>query len=393
MTKKGTKEEKKKPRRDYGEGSLTRRKDGRWQGSYYHEGGRRYVYGEVGGTRLEALQILKAAIARAERGDLVPVEKLTVVEYMWEWLQGRPDYRANTRVGIDSIIKNHIVSSCIGNIQVQTLTGRHVQAWVTELRNKKLKPSSIHRFFAMLHTALQDGVKLRVISSNPAQGIALPQTTKKTEQVVLDQEQANLFLKTLEGHGWLRPIIVLALTTGMRKSELLALRWSDIDMKNGSLFVRHNIAMVAHVGVVEGPPKTKASERKIQLPLFALDMLKSHKIEQKVKKLAAGPTWQDHDLVFSWDSGYFIYTKTLDQAFKTAVQKAGVPRVTFHGLRHSAATLLLSMGVPPKVVQEILGHSSILMTMDLYGHVLPHQQLDAANRMNTAFQGENAKNG
>ncbi len=152
------------------------------------------------------------------------------------------------------------------------------------------------------------------------------------------------------------------------------------------LHVRHTVNRLGIYGVVEHDPKTRSSRRKIVLPNVALRMLKDHRVYQDQMKVEAGDNWKALNLVFTNDFGDFISVDKLLRHFHALLEKAGLPRMRFHDLRHSAATILLTMGVHPKVVQELLGHSTIAMTMDTYSHLLPSMQKDAANKMDTAFQ-------
>lgn len=375
-------------RRDPGDGSLYYEKSRkRWRGAFYDSNGaRRYVYGKPGGTKNECLQKLKAAMAESERGELVDPQKLTVEHFLVRWITEtrKLGYRANSYASKEQAIYKHIIPA-FGGVQIQKLTKRHVQRWINAMSDAGLAASSIHNYYGSLHVALEDAVADQVIGKNPSTGVTLP-PIESVERVALDKKQSRLLLKQLEEHRWLRPIILLALATGMRKSECLALRWSDIDLEKGVLFVRHNIAYIPKRGIVEGPPKTKASERTIALPTFALEMLQFQRETVEAKR-AACSTWQDKDLVFPGRTGGFTLAVTVDKALKAALKKAQLPDISFHNLRHSAASLLLSMGVPPKVVQEILGHSSIMMTMDLYGHLFPGQQDDAMRQLHEAFAG------
>jgi integrase len=381
-----------KQRRDYGEGSISRRADGRWQGAYYHEGKRKYVYGKVNGTRNELLQKLKLAIEKAKRSDVVAPDKITVGEYMPEWLEDvkKIGYAPNSYRGRSCAIKNHIIPS-LGNIAVQKLTNRHVQKWIAELAAKKLSGTTINMYYEILHTAMEDAINLNIISANPCRHIKLPKR-EKSERAVLTMEQAQRLLDQVEGH-WLMPILTFALATAMREGEILALHWSDIDFAASQLYVRRNVTYVPGQGSVEGPPKTASSERKITLPSFALDMLRAHSTAQKAQRVAA-QTWEEHELVFpNTRNGKHMYQNTVGNALKRALERAGLDskKFSFHNLRHSAASLLLAMGVQPKVVQEILGHSSIAMTMNLYGHLFPGMQEDAMEKLDAAFSFEKSK--
>ena len=373
--------EKKKPRRDNGAGSIVRRADGRWQGAYSVNGERKYLYGNSSLTKNQFGQQLKAAIAKAERGELVPANKLTIADHMNDWLKQRElDYRPSSFYNVEKRIRRHIIP-ILGNILVQKLERRHVQRWVNEL-SKKLKATTIARYFFTLHAAMEDAVLSRIITVNPCEHITLPTNQERTQRAVLTPTEAADLLAQLEGH-WLRNIVLYGLATAMRVGEVVTLRWSDIDLKSGTVRVRHNGVHVPGKGFVEGQPKTRASSRTITLPEFALNMLRDHRKEQNKKRIES-ESWPDPDLVFT-KNGTIIPTGTIYSAIRTACKRAGVPIISFHNLRHSAASILLASGVPPKVVQEILGHSSITMTMDIYGHVMPGQQEDAARKMHAAL--------
>jgi integrase len=389
MPRKKTEGEKQKPRRDYGSGSISKRADGRWQGSFYHKGKRHYVYGDVGGTRNQLAQKLKAEIAKAERGELIEPDKITVQQWMEEWLEKRIDYSVNSYVQRELAIRRYIAPS-IGSILLQKLTGRDVQQKFVAYMRDRLEASTMHLYMAILNAAMEDAIKAGIILSNPADHVTLPKRERK-KKFVLDVDQANQFLTELDYHRWLKPIVMLTLATALRKTELLSLRWSDVDWKKSTLSINHNFAYVSGrhkkngQRFVEGPPKSQASQRTIVLPAFIIEMLQEHQVKQHEKRSQAGVEWIDRDLIFPGKKGDFMPPYTLDKAFMQARERAGLPDLQFHGLRHSAASILLSMGVPPKVVQEILGHSSISQTMDLYGHVFPAQKVDAARMLNEAF--------
>jgi integrase len=211
-------------------------------------------------------------------------------------------------------------------------------------------------------------------------------------------EQAHQLLAVARGHR-LEALFSLALSTGMRRGELLALKWQDISFPTGTLQVRRILTRVPSKmpgkGYVETEPKTQKSKRSIVIAPFALEALKQHRIHQLEAKLKAGALWQDHDYVFCTSIGTHLNPSkdVLDQ-LKVLLKKAGLPDIRFHDLRHSAATLLLTEGVHPKIVQELLGHSNISMTMDVYSHVLPNMQQDAISRLNNAlskFEGDGSE--
>jgi Site-specific recombinase XerD len=196
-------------------------------------------------------------------------------------------------------------------------------------------------------------------------------------------EQTRLLLTAAKGDE-LEALYVLALTTGMRRGELLALKWEDIDFKQELLQVKRTIAHIPHQGFVTAEPKTVKSRRSISLTTLAIEALKQHRIKQTEQRLKAGHAWTDQNWIFCKPDGTPIEPSTmLRYSFYPLLLKAGVPKIRFHDLRHSTATLLLSQGVHPKVVQELLGHSQISMTLDTYSHVLPSLQKEATSQLNT----------
>jgi integrase len=192
-------------------------------------------------------------------------------------------------------------------------------------------------------------------------------------------------LETARGHR-LEALLTLALTTGMRRGEMLALRWQDINWSDSSLQVQRTVNRYGRGhGYVVSEPKTTKGRRRITLPAFVLDMLKQHKAHQLEARLKAGPAWQDQGLVFCNDVGGFLRPNGVGKQFQRLVKAAGLPHMRFHDLRHSAATILLAMRVNPKVIQELLGHSQIRITLDIYSHALPDMQEEAMQKMDDLF--------
>jgi len=181
-------------------------------------------------------------------------------------------------------------------------------------------------------------------------------------------------------------LYALALTTGMRQGELLGLRWADVDLDRATVHVRQQLRRLKGEGMHFSEPKTARGRRTIALPDMAIDVLKLHRKAQLEARLAAGSLWQDYDLVFPNQTGKPMERQNINRrSFLPLLDKAGLPRIRFHDLRHSAATLLLAQGVHPKVVQERLGHSQISLTMDTYSHVLPDMQQEAARKPDAFF--------
>ncbi|MBO0792709.1 MAG: site-specific integrase, partial [Ktedonobacteraceae bacterium] len=173
---------------------------------------------------------------------------------------------------------------------------------------------------------------------------------------------------------------------GMRHGELLVLHWPDIDFVSGTAYIHRTLTEVEGRRYTEGDPKTEAGERTILLPQPVCDILRAHKLRQNAERLKAGASWQQQDLVFCTLQGKRIWPANMLQRFYRLLKKAGLPEMHIHDLRHNAVTLLISMGVNPKVVQEIVGHREIAMTMEVYAKVLPSMQQEAIEKMKTLFE-------
>lgn len=182
---------------------------------------------------------------------------------------------------------------------------------------------------------------------------------------------------------------MLAVTTGMRRGELLALRWSWVDMKNRSLYVRSTVDRIPGSGYVESEPKTSSSRRKILLPPLVVEALEQQQ-RQDAERAKAGKSWHKNDQVFCNTRGEYFHPAHLYTMFQQLLKKADLPSIRFHDLRHSAATILMAMGVHVKVIQELLGHSNIALTLNMYGHALPSKQAEASEKWDDLFgeQGE-----
>jgi integrase len=296
------------------------------------------------------------------------------------------------------MINCHLIPS-LGHVFVQKLTPQHVQAFYAQKLKEGLKPRSISVIHGILHTALENAVKWSLVSRNVASLVSVPRA-EVHEVHPLTSDEAHKLIEAARGH-WFEPILILAVTTGMRRGELLGLRWDDVDLKRGMLHVRRTMNkysghdVYAGYGVVENDPKTRTSRRRILLPDVAINALKDQHVLQDAARLKAGDKWQGKNLVFADQCGDFLNPQRVVRHFQSLLGKSGLPHMRFHDLRHSAATILLTMGVHPKVVQELLGHSTIAMTMDTYSHLLPSVQRDAVDKMNEAFRfdGQSSESG
>ena len=230
----------------------------------------------------------------------------------------------------------------------------------------------MHHLYAVLHRALHQALKLGLVARNVTEAVEPPRPVR-SEHLALTPGQARELLAAARSDR-LEGLYVLALISGMRQGELLALRWSDVDLDGGKARVRSTLLRDGTLG----EPKTSKGRRQITLLAVAIETLRRHRLRQYEKRLSVGPAWTDRDLVFTNVVGNFLDANNLrHRAFPALLKRAGIPRIRFHDLRHSTASLLMSIDVHPKVVQELLGHSQIAITMDTYSHLMPNLQREA----------------
>lgn len=371
-------------RRGHGEGSVYQRKDKRWVASITLEGRKRkYFYGE---TKKEVLEQLKTALHQQQQGTLVTGPQQKVEQFLTHWLETfqRPTMRVRSFTRYQDLLRLHILP-VIGHHQLQKLSPQHIQGLYAQKLKEGLSASTVHSIHTVLHKALDTAVRWHLLSRNVCDHVSLPRQTRY-EIHPLTPEQAQQFLKAAENHR-LKALFILALVTGMRLGELLGLKWQDINMTENTLQVRRTLSYTNKIGYLETEPKTEKGRRNIFLPAFVIEELKAHRTRQLEERLKVGELWENRDLVFCTAVGsYFNPTSSIQRLFKNILKQAELPTIRFHDLRHSAATLLLGMGVHPKIVQELLGHSNISMTMNIYSHVLPSMQKEAMEKMNTMLQ-------
>ncbi len=246
-----------------------------------------------------------------------------------------------------------------------------------------LAPKTVNNIHGVLHKALDNAVKWNILPRNVCDAVTPPRIPRK-EKNVLTKQQAHTLLEEVRTHR-LEALLTLAITTGIREGELLALHWQDISFEDCSLQVKRAVSYLKGYGYIESEPKTAKGRRMIKLPVFVVDILIRNKAQQEEQRRQVGSAWIDKDLVFTNAQGYYFSSSTLRKVFRRFLVSIGLPHMCFHDLRHSAATILLAMNVHPKVVQEILGHSTIAMTLDVYSHALPSMQEDVTKRWDSEF--------
>ena len=330
-------------------------------------------------TKKEAEKALTQKLHELNTGSFVEPNKVTFLEHFESWLlDKKAQVRESTWRTYDWIARCHIIPT-IGKLELTKIKPATLQKLYQQLqhRDEPLSARSIIQVHLLIKQCLDRALKWGMIPNNPANAVDPPRYRKK-EMLVWNVEEIGRFLSAAESHR-LYALFYLAITTGMRKGELLGLRWTDIDFENKTIHVSQALAAVSK-GYKLQEPKTASGRRMISLSENDMTVLSQHKRKQAAEKLRVGEHYHDHGLVFASLVGTPISPRNVDRIWYELRKKADVPPITFHGLRHTHATLLLKQGVHPKIVSERLGHSNIGITLDTYSHVLPGLQEAAASQ-------------
>jgi integrase len=289
--------------------------------------------------------------------------------------------RQRTWERYEQIVRVHI-KPALGRIKLKALTSTHVRGLYREKLDGGLAPRTVRYIHTTLHKALKDAVADGLIPRNFTEGIRAPKPKKK-EVNALSPEQARAFLEAARADRF-EALYVLAIHCGLREGELLGLRWNDVDLEAGTLSVRRTLSETRTGHIFEQPKNGKG--RSIQLTNTAAEALRTHRKRQNEERLRLGPLWEDHGLVFPSQKGTTMNAKNLTaRSFKPILERAGLPDIRVHDLRHTCATLLLFKGVHPKLVQELLGHATIAITLDTYSHVLQGMGNQTATAMESVL--------
>ena len=356
-----------------------RRPDGRWEARISFEGKRKSFYGK---TRQEAARLLAKGLRDRDSGLPLVSERQTLEQYLATWLATiKPTVKPRTYQSYENLLRVHVFPR-LGTVSLSKLSPQQLQVlYATDLETGS-STTTVHHIHMVLHRALHAAFRLGLVQRNVCDLVDPPRMVHH-EIVVLSAEQVREFLEAVKGER-LEALFVLAITTGMRQGELLALRWKDLDLDAASLTIRATLQRLRGQGFVFSSPKTRKSWRKITLSARAVEVLRRHRTQQATEGAALGSGWDEQDLVFPNGMGRPLEGgNVLQRELRPLLAKAGLPKIRFHDLRHTAATLLLLQGVHVKIVSGLLGHASVAITMDLYSHVLPNMQRQAASAMDT----------
>lgn len=380
-----------------GEGSIYKdEKNNRWRGSLSvgrdPKGKliRKQFYGK---TKKEVLDKMNDYRYK-QANDLLPIDNnITLEQYLRYWLFEVKinEIKPSTLERYEGILRNYIAGSAVANIKLKDLRTSHLQAYYNNL-SLTSSVNVIHNLNKFIKSGLSQALNENYISKNYASLVTLKKKEQKKEVEYLTIEQQNRFLAVCKGHR-LEALFYMALSTGLRLGELLALTWNDIDFNEAIVSVNKNVKLVGipdkkgnkEYKVIVQEPKTKSSIRKVPIPVIALDVLKQHKKLQLHERIKTGEIYENNNIVFANPLGGYTNESNLRKIYKRLLIKSEIEEVKFHSLRHTYATTLFIKGVSPKVVQALMGHSDIATTMNIYTHVNEVAKVEAVQKLNEVF--------
>jgi integrase len=389
-------------KRGNNEGSISKRKDGLWQVSMTM--GRHPITGKLkrvflyATTRKEAAEKLANALHDYTKGSFVAPHKRTLGDWLdtWLWEYKRPRLRPITFDSYEMLIRRHL-KPALGYLLLRDLRPEHLQQFYNDKMKAGHSPRTVRYCHTILHGALAQAERHQLVVRNVSKLTELPPDARK-EMQTLSRDQIVATLLPAVAKDRLFSAILLVIGTGLRRGELLALRWQDIELTEGLLHVRQTLVRVrnheAEAGsrkttLVFQQPKTAQSRRTLPLPEGCLMALKHHKAQQAQERLTLGEAYQDQGLVFCQADGKPIDPRNFARSFAKMLRQAGLPRIRVHDTWHTFATLMLELGESPKTVQTMLGHSRVAITLDIYSHVSLDLEKRAAAKLNTVLMGVN----
>lgn len=369
-----------------GNGSVRQREDGTWEARCTIAGKRRSFYGQ---KQKDVLRDMRAAQKAADDGIFFEPKKISYAKWLDVWLDEyiKPSSKPLTYTTYKSRVETHI-KPALGRYKLTELNATQIQAFYNDLfRNRGLSPKSIKNVHGVLHKSLEQALKLRYIGFNPADACTLPRAEKR-EIKPLSEDEITAFLGVIGGGEPLADLFTVALFTGMREGEICGLPWDAVSFADGTITVKQQLCRDKAKSGQHYIASTKNDKRRVlTVPPFIMEILRNIRREQFQNHAKMGAAWQNEwELVFTDETGHFIYPQTALKRFKAAATKIGRPDARFHDLRHTYAVTALQEGDDVKTVQENLGHATASFTLDVYGHVSEKMKNESAARMQSYFE-------
>ncbi len=372
-------------------GHLVKRSKGSWTivlslGRDPQTGKTKQQWQSVKGTKAQAEKVLADLLHRLDTGGLVKPSKLTVGTFLHQWLKDYAEVNTSPRTyeRYEEIVRVHLTPA-LGVTPLLSLQPQHIQAYYSQALNSGrrdgkggLSALTVYKHHRVLFEALKYAVKHGMLTRNVAEAVDAPRAEHK-EMTIIGVDGVNSLLEAAKGTSYYS-LFYTAIYTGLRRSELLGLRWQHVDLDMATLSVVETLHQRRDGGYFTKQPKSKKGRRSVAMSPALSVMLRTHKEEQEAFCEEIGTQIQATDLVFSHPDGSPIRPGSVTRAFKELSKAVGLNGLRFHDLRHTHATLMLQQGIHPKIVSERLGHSSIGITLDTYSHVLPGLQEAAAKR-------------
>lgn len=375
-------------RRAKGEGTIFQR-NGRWVARLVYEDpltGLRKHTQVSGKTKAEASKKLREMRERVAGGSPARDDGMPFEKFAQHWLDTTlpaSDRKQSTKTLYAGLTRTHIIGSDLGRLPMSRLRPSSVERFVMQLRQAGKSDSTVRQVYTIARAIGDAAVRDGHLARNPVAAVKRPSVRSTREAAYLTPTQVSALINAAEKSRY-QPLFVLLVNTGMRRGEALALKWADVDLTNESLRVRGTLAREGGELIVT-EAKTKRSHRTLPLSAVTLSVLRSLKARQASDRLRAGNKWIASGYVFTTELGEPCDPRNALRALKVAAKTAGLSSVGLHTLRHSAASTMLSSGVPLKVVSEILGHSGISITADVYGHVSPEVSRSAIDVLASAL--------
>lgn len=340
-------------------------------------------------TKKEAEAYLADVIAKANAGEYYEYTDMSVADYLNLWIEqhGRLNMKPSTFANRKNLIHARIIP-ILGKYKIEDLKPIHFAKLYNDMYANGYSSGYIHTTHSVLRSAFKQAVKWQIASRYVMENVDAPRLESKKKLETWTLQEASQFLRYTSAleNDYRHIIYVLAIFTGMRKGEILGLRWSDIDFEKKTLQVVQTVYKPLNQPPTIQAPKTAGSVRAIAIADNVVDELREHKKKQNQLRLRFGGAYNNHDLICPRTDGKPMDPRGVNDHFEEMINKTGMKKIRFHDLRHSHATIMLQLGEHPKVVSERLGHRDVNITMNTYSHVLPNMQQDAANRMSEAFK-------
>jgi integrase len=344
-----------------------------WVGEVSLNGRRMTKYAK---TQKEARDWVNATLGKIDHGLTFDGAQLTLAQYMESWLSGKDLARRPSTVRNYRRYRDLYILPALGRLKLQSIFSMHVRQLYIRMQQDGKGARKIQLVHVTLHCAFAQAVKEGLVGYNPMDAVERPKVETKRYDI-LTEEQARTFRSAVKSHP-LEALFFLALTTSIRKGEILGLMWTDVDWEKHTLRVERQLQPVSFKTGALVPTKTKAGRRAILIGPGTMALLKEHREKQERQRLLAGDRWQEHGMIFTTSIGTYIDQTKVSRAFKDVLKKAGLPEIRFHDLRHTSISILLENGTLVNTVQSRAGHSKASVTTDIYGRTLARSQQEAA---------------